>query len=285
MKLTPNGVASPSSGVAPSSARIAEPARRPTPFLVDAMPSDAERRHRANLKRPAPQPIVISFAAPRAPTVVARRVGPDGAIVAAAAQREGGLDASRLRGAAAAVVAQHAPVDHDAMVDAADRGVVTSQSTIMKTMLVQQLAMLISLMPVAAFIVMCHVRTEAEVLRLGYERVAHHVIERAKRPWKWSTIRDARNNWARWLLWLDRHEVEHDGAHFNAVDLGDFYEEVDSRARAKGPANKARAEARDAQPTRATSTAATAALASSSWLTASASARLVRRCRRGCWSG
>ena len=59
-------------------------------------------------------------------------------------------------------------------------------------------------------------------------------------------MRDMVNVWVRWLTWLDRHDVVHDGSSFNAVDLGDFFEEVDAAARAKGPANAARARAADA---------------------------------------
>lgn len=199
-------------------------------------------------KRPLPPSIHITFAAQRAPAVVARRV--DGANVVVAGSMPARappaiLDAERMRDAASAIVARQPGVTFNDMVEAARDGRVIPQAPIHQVWLVQQLAALVALLPAASFIGLCAVRSEAEVLRLGYERVARHVIERAKRPWKWSTIKDARNNWARWLVWLNRHDIEHDGVHFNAVDLGDFYAEVDGAARAKGPANKARAEARD----------------------------------------
>ena len=49
------------------------------------------------------------------------------------------------------------------------------------------------------------------------------------------------------MAFLDRHDVIHDGMQFRAVDVGDFLEEVDRKARAKGEANKARAQVLDAR--------------------------------------
>ena len=72
------------------------------------------------------------------------------------------------------------------------------------------------------------------------------LVERKPGVWKWSTVKDMHNVWARTVVWLERHDVEHDGCTFNAVDLGDFYEEADAAARARAPANKARAAERDA---------------------------------------
>ena len=63
------------------------------------------------------------------------------------------------------------------------------------------------------------------------------------RPAKWApgTVRDAHNNWVRFMAWLERNGIEHDGWIFDAIDLGDYLFEVDASARAKAGANKAKA--------------------------------------------
>ena len=206
-------------------------------------------------QRHRPQPIVVQFMPPRAAAVVAQPInaarvaGPTAGSAACTAVLPATdvVDAAALRDAADACAARQVDTSIEAMSLAADEGRVTGQAAIERSWLVGQMARLVAMLPMVSLIKCCAARSSAELVAMGYERIAHHVIERAPKPWKWSTVKDACNNWARWLLWLDRHTVEHDGVHFTAVDLGDFYEEADAAARAKGPANKARAAAMDAK--------------------------------------
>lgn len=150
-----------------------------------------------------------------------------------------------MRAAAGAVSSAKPVLSHADLVAQADAGVVTTLSDMNHRQLVAQAARLVSLLPVCALAFACQC-TQAALAGLGYDRVANHVVERQPRKWRWSTLKDWHNTWARWLVWLDRHDVMHDGSAYNAVDLGDFWDEIDTRAKAKGLVNKARAEAKDA---------------------------------------
>ena len=190
----------------------------------------------------------VTYTLRRAPAVVATAVGsrpaPD-ALVHARPEARAAETAANLRAAAASIAAAR-PVLHVAeLVARTDAGIVTPQAELQQRQLVAQAARLVAVLPLVAVAhaAACSVR---DLAGMGAERLAHHLVERRPGIWRWSTVRDVVNVWVRWLAWLSRHDVEHDGSRFNAVDLGDFFEEVDSAARAKGPANEARAAAKDA---------------------------------------
>ena len=64
--------------------------------------------------------------------------------------------------------------------------------------------------------------------------------------WVPSTIRDVKNVWIRFMSWLERHGIAHNGMAFDAVSLGSFLTEVDTNARNGALERQARAAKADA---------------------------------------
>ena len=128
---------------------------------------------------------------------------------------------------------------------AAAAGVVTPQHELSQRALQAQLARLVSVLPLSAIAHACQC-DEAKLAGMDSARLATHLMSRGKPSiWVASTVRDLHNVWVRFMAWLERHDIEHDGRTFDAVCLGEFLSEVDSNARAKAMANKARAAAAD----------------------------------------
>ena len=197
---------------------------------------------------PPERTINVTYVLKRTHTVVATAVGSrpaPGALVHARPGARAAETAANLRVAAASVAAARPVLGVGDLVERADAGVVTPQAELQQRQLVAQAARLVAVLPLIAIAhaAACSVHALAG---MSAERLAHHLVERRPGIWRWSTVRDMVNVWVRWLAWLSRHDVEHDGSSFNAIDLGDFFEEVDTLARAKGPANVARARAADA---------------------------------------
>jgi hypothetical protein len=126
-------------------------------------------------------------------------------------------------------------------------GVVTTQSEMNGRQLIFQLSRLLAALPLSAvaFACACSVR---DIIGFDSARLANHFVTKGRQSiWTPGTVRDLHNVWLRFMIYLDRHEVEHDGRTFNSLDLGEFLAEVDAAARAKGAANQARAAAADAK--------------------------------------
>ena len=184
---------------------------------------------------PPPRVINVSYAVKRPHTVLAT---PTGSIVVPGTSGRAGPEAraaetaAGLRAAAAAVALSRpvlSVVDLEARTDA---GVVTSQHEMQSRRLMEQAARLVAVLPLfaVAHAAGCAVH---DLAGLGADRLAHHLVVRRPGNWKWATVKDMHNVLVRWLAWLQRHDVEHDGSTYSAVDLGDFFEEVDANARAK----------------------------------------------------
>ena len=193
-------------------------------------------------------PVLVTYSAPRRPAVVASVVGgsrPASAHRVDSAPVDAPLDAAELRQAADAIVAARPRHDFSSLSTRPADGPTLSSADIKGPSRIAQAARLISILPVVALAFACACSV-ASLAGKGYDRLAHHLLERHPNKWTAGTLRDAHNVWARFLIWLSRHDVEHDGAAYDAVDVGDFVEEVDRQARAKGEANRARAAAKDA---------------------------------------
>ena len=252
-----------------SSARSAPTAAAPATARVDARPQQQSRRlvfsdgatpslpfgaafvppwrppRSASVVRPV---VHIEYQQRRRPAVVASRVGSSStavAVVAPAVARQP-FDAGQMRAAAAAVVAAAPMFDRRAVVDATDRGDVLRSALMQERKLHFQMSRLITLLPLASVARYCN-RTVDELSGIGCSRVAQQVIQRPKKPWKWSTVRDWHNTFARFLVWLARRDVVHDGQSFDTVACGEFLAGVDSGAKAKAPGNMQRAAERDAK--------------------------------------
>ena len=107
------------------------------------------------------------------------------------------------------------------------------------------MAKLIRVLPIGAIARVCDSSVD-ELAVMDAGRLTHHFITRGRRAlWQPGTTNDCRNVWARFMAFLDRHDVVHDGMQFKALDVGDFLEDVDRKARAKGEDKRAKAQALD----------------------------------------
>ena len=130
---------------------------------------------------------------------------------------------------------------------AARRGETVTQKQMQEAEKRHAMAKLIRVLPIGAIARVCDSSID-ELASMDAERLTHHFVTRGRRAlWQPGTTNDCRNVWSRFMAFLERHDVVHDGMQFKALDVGDFLEEVDRKARAKGEANKARAQALDAR--------------------------------------
>ena len=219
-------------------------------------------RHRPAHHRPVVQvtytvqKVPVVRATPvRAVPVLARPLGaPPSSRAGTASPLLPSVPVSRVASAAAGVaeaagaVAAALPVlDSAALSAASAAGVVTPQASMANRYLTFQLSRLLAVIPMSAVAFSCAC-TVAEVVKLSSDRLARHFMTHGRQSmWTAGTVRDLHNVWLRFMTWLERREIEHDGSTFNAVDLGEFLTSVDADARAKGNANRDRAAAKDAK--------------------------------------
>ena len=155
--------------------------------------------------------------------------------------------AGRISAAAAGVEEANPLFTRDELRAAVERGETVSQAQMVEAEKRHAMAKLIRVLPLGAVAEVSGSSVD-ELAVMDAERLAHHFVTRGRRAlWKPNTTNDCRNVWTRFMAFLDRHDVIHDGMQFRAVDVGDFLEEVDRKARAKGEANKARAQVLDAR--------------------------------------
>ena len=109
------------------------------------------------------------------------------------------------------------------------------------------MAKLVRVLPLGAVADVCG-STVGELASMPAERLVHHFVTRGRRAlWTPGHTNDCRNVWTRFMAYLERIDVPHDGMKFKEVDVGDFLEEVDRKARAKGEVKRLRAQALDAR--------------------------------------
>ena len=154
--------------------------------------------------------------------------------------------AEELRGAAKAVSDKEPVLSHAALVAAAAEGKVTSQQSLQHRMRLAEMSKLVAVLPIQAIAHVCAADV-ASLAGMGSERLAQHVMTRGRASrWVPNTIRDLKNAWIRFMTWLERHGVTHNGMVFDAVSLGAFLTEVDTNARTGASERQARAAKADA---------------------------------------
>jgi hypothetical protein len=83
----------------------------------------------------------------------------------------------------------------------------------------------------------------ARLATMGSHRIAQHMLAHGKPSlWVPNTIDGLRRAWVRFMLWLERRGIPHNGMEFDAVTLGEFLDQVaaEAAAKAEGRAEKAR---------------------------------------------
>ena len=214
----------------------------------DRLPPAAVERSIPDRSYGSRQHVVNITYSVRPPAAVAPPVArPDGGAEFEAMGEQMAGTSARIGVAAADAAAARPTLSRAELRAAADRGEVLTQAQMEETARIAALARLLRVLPIGAIASVCNTSVD-DLSAMDADRLAHHFVTRGKRAlWSVGTINDCHNVWVRFMVWLERHDVVHDGMSFMAPDVGDFLEEVDSRARAKGLTNKARAEADDAK--------------------------------------
>ena len=155
--------------------------------------------------------------------------------------------AARVSRAAAEVAAANPVLTQADLDEATKRGEVIPQKVLTRAKKVAELSKLLAVLPLGALAKVCNASVD-ELAGMDADGLARHFVNRGRRAmWSAGQTRDCRNNWARFMVFLEQRGVVHDGMSFRATDVGDFLEHVDRNARAKAPANKAKALERDAK--------------------------------------
>ena len=226
-------------------------------------PIDAVRRLSQSVPPSAPRPPTVrAYAAPLAPSITYRVPQPRPMPPAAPSTADASdgvtpplqpLSASgatavsaQLHAAARAVAAATPVITRAALEERADAGKVTSREEVLKAQRLEQMTKLVAVMPLPAIAHHAHVPVEA-LATVDSRRLAQHMLARGK-PSMWTpgTIADLKNVWVRFMVWLERRGIQHDGMSFDAVTLGEFLDHVSAEAKAKAAGRKERAAALDA---------------------------------------
>jgi len=126
-------------------------------------------------------------------------------------------------------------------------GKITTQEDLVAAERLEMMAKLVAILPLQAISHLCKCRIE-DLVEMDANRLAEHVLSRGRQSmWVPNTIKDLKNVWTRFMAWLERHHVEHDGMVFDAVVLGEFLDHVHTEAISKGVGRKERAAAEDAK--------------------------------------
>lgn len=266
----PRSLESLSSGAPIPRALPSAPAFRRLSSPVDASvrrhssPFDAFRRlsHSAPPRAPLP-PTVRAYAAPVTPSITYHVAQPRTLPPAApsTAQVPGGVEtasqplsvsgmsavSAQLNAATRAVAAATPVLTRSALEERASVGKVTTREEVMRAQRLEQMTKLVAVMPLPAIAHHANVPV-GDLATMDSHRLAEHMLARGK-PSMWvpGTIGDLKNVWVRFMVWLERRGIQHDGMSFDAVTLGEFLDHVSSEAKAKAVGRKEKAAAVDAK--------------------------------------
>jgi len=145
--------------------------------------------------------------------------------------------------ASARAVSDADPVLTRAALEArSDQGKVTTKEEKSRKIRIASMTELVGVMPLQAIAHHAGVPVE-QLATMDSHRIAQHMLAHGKPSlWVPNTIDGLRRAWVRFMLWLERRGVPHNGMEFDAVTLGEFLDHVaaEAAAKAEGRAEKAR---------------------------------------------
>ena len=141
------------------------------------------------------------------------------------------LTAAGLREEAQRAVQQHPRLTRQLIHQRAAAGVPTTLAAIEAAEVVHETAQLIVLLPPYALATVCGTSID-RIYRATPQQVMDHLLRHTRRRWVASTISGARCAYVRLLLWLEAHDIEHDGT-LDGMTLGSYLDDVDRTARAR----------------------------------------------------
>ena len=223
-------------------------------------PIDAFRRlsHSAPPRVPAP-PVVRAYTAPVAPSITYHVAQPK-TMPPATTQMPGSEDppaqlsapgmtavTAQIQAATRAVAAATPVLTRSALEERTDAGKVTTNEEVLQAKRLEQMTKLVAVMPLPAIAHHAGVPV-GDLAIMDSHRLAEHMLRRG-RPSMWvpNTTADLKNVWVRFMVWLERRGIQHDGMSFDAVTLGEFLDHVSSEAKNKAVGRKEKASAVDAE--------------------------------------
>ena len=120
------------------------------------------------------------------------------------------LTAAGLREEARRAAQQHPRLTRQVIHQRAAAGVPTTLAAIEAAEVVHETAQLVVLLPPYALATVCGTTVD-RIYRATPQQVMDHLMRHTRRRWVASTISGARCAYVRLLLWLEAHDIEHDG--------------------------------------------------------------------------
>jgi hypothetical protein len=147
------------------------------------------------------------------------------------------LTAAGLREEARRAAQQHPRLTRQVIHQRAAAGMPTTLAAIEAANVVHETALLVVLLPPYALATVCGTTVD-RIFRATPQQVMDHLMRHTRRRWVASTISGARCAYVRLLLWLEAHDIEHDGT-VDGMTLGSYLDDVDRAARARCAAREA----------------------------------------------
>ena len=141
------------------------------------------------------------------------------------------LTAAGLREAAQKAALQHPRITGGLVAQRAAAGVPTTLAAIEAADVVFETTQLIVLLPPSALATVCGTSVE-RLFNSTPQQIVDHALRHSRRRWVSTTIAGARRAYVRLLLWLEAHDIEHDGT-VDGLTLGSYLDDVDKTARAR----------------------------------------------------
>jgi hypothetical protein len=141
------------------------------------------------------------------------------------------LTAARLQEAAQLAALRHPRLTTQLVAQRAATAVPTTLAAIEAAKVVHEAMQLIVLLPPYALANVCGTSV-ARLFESAPQQMVDRVLRRVRRRWTSATIARARRTFVRLLIWLEAHDIEHDGT-VDGLTLGAYLDDVDRSARAR----------------------------------------------------
>ena len=174
---------------------------------------------------------------PLRPLLMHGAPAPGNSIIPAPVPLRAQLTAAGLRDAAQQAALQHPRLTTQLVAQRAATGVPTTLAAIEAAQVVRESMQLVVLLPPYALAAVCGTSV-ARLFDSTPRQIVDHVLRRTRRRWTATTIAGARRAFVRLLLWLEAHDIEHDGT-VDGLTLGAYLDDVDRSARARCAARAA----------------------------------------------
>ena len=174
----------------------------------------------------------LTVPVPLRPLLVRGAAGHGSSIIPAPVPLRAQLTAAGLQQAAQQAALQHPRLTTQLVAQRAATGVPTTLAAIEAVKVVHEAMQLVVLLPPYALATVCGTSV-ARLFESAPQQIVDHALRRTRRRWTSATIAGALWAFVRLLIWLEAHDIEHDGT-VDGLTLGAYPGDVDRSARARG---------------------------------------------------